>query len=69
MANGLRRTRRPRLTLPALEALTRAMGRMTADDLTDDTDQEQAEIEAADKWLSEMWQFYPEGPSNDAEPR
>jgi hypothetical protein len=54
------KTRRPRMTRQVLEGLTQAHGRMEADDLTDLPDNEAAALEAAGKWLNEMWQFFPD---------
>ena len=50
----------PRISRPALEGLTRAIGYMTADDLTDDTDQQTIEVEAAEEWIRKVWAANPE---------
>jgi hypothetical protein len=49
----------PPISRAALEGLTRALAYMEADDLTDDTDQECKEKEAADKWIRKVWAANP----------
>lgn len=49
--------RKPRLTEKVLSGLNDALSRMEADDLTDQSDEESAELHAAQKWLTEMYQW------------
>ena len=46
--------KKPQITKRAFEGLVSAIARMEADDLTDLPDNEQAELDAARDWISEM---------------
>lgn len=49
----------PRISRAALKGLTRAIGFILADDTSDDTDEQAAELQAADEWITRVWQANP----------